>query len=452
MNAALLALLFVPDPATLDWAAFEAAVSSAPAPFTVALAAEEVPPGRRAWLKDAAAAGRLELALRLPRDPLLPALVAAAPDAAAEGLAASRALFRAAFGVEPAGFVSGAGLHDAGSLAALAAQGFAWTAAGTGAYARPWRAAERLHAVPAEPATDLASLSSALAAGPRTTLAAALAASEPFGVAPATWPAWASASSWLASPETARRAARLALAAEALERYQASGRAGADRLEKGAEALRAAASARLLDPASDEGPFRAAVLEVYKAAGERPPGPDGAEGAPVAAVLARGVEFTNAEASTAPWRPRLLRVERDGKSLTVTVEAPAAASLALYVDLNGLAGSGSTGLLEGRREALRGRDAWEFAALAGPGGGTLWRTRTPEPVEDFPVTAADGRWTFSLPGTRLRGSPSAWGFLLLTFPEDGDAPPGLLGTAEDQRRLGGEGPPPVLKAVRLLER
>lgn len=452
MNAALLALLFVPDPATLDWASFQAAVSSAPAPFTVALAAEEVPPERRAWLKDAAAAGRLELALRLPGDPLLPVLVAAAPEAAEEGLAASRALFRAAFGVEPAGFVAGAGLLDAASLSALSAQGFAWTAAGTGAYARPWRAGERLHAVPAEPVTDLVSLSSALAAGPRTTLAAALAGSEPFGVAPAAWPAWGGSASWLASPETGRRSARLRRGAEALERYQASGRAGADRLEKGAEALRAAAAARLLDPSAEPDAFLAAVAEVFKAAGERPPGPDGESGAPAMALLARGVEFKNAEASTAPWRPRLLRVERDGGSVTVTVDASSAASLALYIDLNGLAGSGSTHLLEGRREALRGGDAWEFAALAGPGGGTLWRTRTPDPIEEFAVSSSGGRWTFALPGTRLRGNPSGWGFLLLTRPEDAEAAPGLLGTAEDQRRLGGEGPPPVLKAVRLLER
>lgn len=470
MTAAVLALLFVPDPATLDWAAFSAAVSSAPHRFTVALAAEETPEAQRAWLKEATASGRVELALRLPRDPLLPLLNRHSPAALPEALAGSRAAFRAAFGTDPAGFVAGRAVLDDAGLRAAAAAGFAWTAAGAGAYSRPWRAAGTLLAVPLsprrppeEPAAGvvvgpdggLPALCDALAAGPWTSVAAAAAGSEPFGIAPASWTAWDGAGLWLESTSTRKAAAYFARAADALARFQASGRAGAERLERGADALRAAAAAEHFRPGAPPEPLAAAVAAVFKETGEPAPGLDGdAPGKVEASLLARGVEFRNAEGSTVPWRPRLLRVERSEGDVAVTVAAGSAAAAALYIDLNGLSGIGASRLLGGRREALRARDAWEFAALAGPEGGALWRVGAGEPgrLEELTATAEGGELRLTLPGKRLRGNPSGWGFLLLTFPEDGAEPPGLLGSSEDQKRLGAAGPPPVLKAVRLLER
>ncbi|TBR19948.1 hypothetical protein EPO15_13805 [bacterium] len=465
MTAALLALLFLPDPAALDWAAFSAAVSSAPHRFTVALSAEETPEVQRAWLKEAAASGRIELALRLPHDPLLPLLNRRSPAAAAEGLAASRAAFRAAFGVEPAGFVAGGAALDEASRRALAAQGFAWTAAGAGAYSRPWRAAGTLLAVPLSPAfppsepaagvvasSGLPALAAALAAGPWTTVGAAAAAAEPFGIAPSSWPAWDGAETWLESTATRKASAYFTRAADALARFQSSGHAAEDRLERGTEALRSAAAVRHFRPGAPPEPLAAAVAAVYKEIGEPAPGLEGdAPGAVEAALLANGVEFRNAEGSTVPWRPASLRVERVSGDVAVTVRASSAAA-ALYIDLNGLAGIGSTRLMAGRREALRARDAWEFAALVGPSGAALWRVGTGEPgrLEDLKAESVDGELRFVLPGKRLRGNPSGWGFLLLTTPAEGGGPAALLGSAEDQKKLSAGGPPPVLKAVRLL--
>lgn len=454
MTAALLALLFLPDPASLDWAAFQAAASSAPASFTVALSAEETPEPQRAWLKAAVAAGRLELAMRLPHDPLLPLLSRNAPGSAAEGLAGSRAAFRAAFGADPAGFVAGGAALDAASLRAVAAAGFAWTAAGPDAYSRPWRAGEKLLAVPVLPLRAVSELSAALSPAAKA-VGDVVAASDPFGIAPATWPAWDGAGTWLESTSTRKATAYFARAADALTRYQSSGRGESDRLERAAELLRSAAAVEHYRPGAPPEPLAAAVAAVYKELGEAAPSLEGdTPGGVEASLLAQGVEFQNPPGSTVAWRPRLLRVERAGDDVAVTVEAASGTTVALYIDLNGLAGVGSTRLMAGRREALRARDAWEFAALAGPSGGALWRVGVGEPSrqEDLAVTSQDDELRFSLPGKRLRGNPSGWGFLLLTMPASGGGPAGLLGSAEDQKRLFASGPPPILKAVRLLDR
>lgn len=467
MNAALLALLFLPDPAALDWAAFQAAVSSAPHRFTVALSAEETPATQRAWLKEAAAAGRLELALRLPKDPLLPLLARHSPAAMAEGLAGSRAAFRAAFGREPSGFVAGGALLDEASLNALRPLGFAWTAAGPGTYSRPWRAGPTLLAVPLsrnlaeEPATGrlvgagVPELRAALAAGRWTTVTEAADLAVPFGIAPAAWPAWDGAEDWLGSTSTAKAVAYFAAASEALTRFQGSGRARFERLERAADALRAAASAANFRPGAPPDQLASAVASVYKGIGEAPPGLDGeAPGRVSASVLARGVEFENPDGSTVPWRPLRLRVERSGDDVAVTIQGTTWAVVGLYIDLNGRPGIGSTRLMGGRREAVRGRDAWEIAALVASGAGALWRVgaRTPSRIEDLPVAVEGDELRLTLPGNRLRGNPSGWGFLLVTSDERGEGAAALLGTVEDQKRLSAGSPPPVLKAVRLLER
>lgn len=455
MTSALLALLFLPDPSALDWAALQAAVSSAPARFTVALAAEQTPEPQRAWLRAAAAEGRVELALRLPHDPLLPLLSRNAPASAAEALAGSRAAFRSAFGVEPTGFVAGNAALDAASLRAVAAAGFAWTAAGTDAYARPWRAGETLLAVPVVPVRTLDELTAAFTAGAPKSIGEAAAASDPFGIAPTTWPAWDGAGTWLESTSTRKATAYFARAADALARYQSSGRGESERHERAADRLRAVASAEHFRPGAPFEPLEAAVAALYKELGETAPDLEGATpGGVQASLLARGVEFNNAQGSTVAWRPRLLRVEREGADVAVTVEAASGTAVALYIDLNGLAGVGSTRLMGGRREILRARDAWEFAALAGPSGGSLWRVGVGEPSrqEDLVATTEGDALRFTLPGKRLRGNPSGWAFLLLTTPASGPAPLGLLGSTEDQKRLTAVGPPPVLKAVRLLDR
>lgn len=478
-------LLFVPRTDGLDWKAFEAVVASAPAAFTVALAPDGVPPAARAWLSSAAARGKVELALRLPSDPLAPALAKVRPGAFGEGVAMARASFKSAFGVDPAGFVAGGAALDPSSLRALDSLGFRWTAAGSGAFGRPWRAGARLCAVPFAPdavgtpalgraveetsgagaVPALTSLSSVLGAGGWTTAADALSASEPFAVAPASWPAWGGP--WLEDPGARRRLELLGRAAQALESYQSSGRASVERLDEASAALLAAAGPALWAPGASMEPLVAAVRKVFTSVGAEAPDAEGREAGEVAAaVVATGVEFTNPEASTAPWRPRLLRVERSAGGLTVTVRLasltadPSAklgfadARAELYIDVNGLARIGSSRLIE-RREMLRARDAWEFAVTVAPAGAKLWRTGGggPAVVADLEASAdpASGELTAVVPARYLRGTPASWGFLLITDGEPARRPC-LLGASGDQARLGAPGAPSVLKAVRLLDR
>ncbi len=489
------ALLFAPDAKALDWNAFRALVSAASVRFTVALAPEQTPEAERAWLREAAAAGRLELALRLSHDPLAPLLQQARPDAFLERLAAANPAFRAAFGVEPRGFVAAAAALDKASCAALAASGMHWTAAGEAGGPRPWRAAGTLLAVPfrtaavvaAEtgepfnaavdetaalpPGEGLAVLAGLLNRRPArwTTVAEAAGAAEAPYVVPSTWPAWAGAEGWLAAPDRRRARELYALAVESVDRYQNSGSATVSRLDAAAAALDRAAAARNFRPGAPIEPLLADIRAAFKAAGEQAPDAGVRSDEPAASLLERGVAFEVPEPpSTAAWSPRALRVEREGPDVaaTMTLRAltsdPAAplgfsgAAIELYIDINGLAGMGSTHLLGERREVLRSRDSWEFAVTIDSKGAALWRVGAPAPgrLEDLP-TAVDlkaGEIRVTLPGRRLRGNPSGWGYLLLAAPEGAPGQAVLLGDAADQKSLGKEGPPAVLKALRLLER
>lgn len=489
------ALVFAPDAKTLDWAAFRALASSAPARFTVALAPDAAPEAERGWLREAAAAGRIELALRLAHDPFMPLLQQARPDAVLERLAAARPAFRAAFGVEPRGFVAAAAELDAASFPALAAAGLRWTASGDAGGQRPWRVSGALTAVPFHGV----SASAAEAGGPAgaavdetavlregsglavlagllgqrqarwTTAADAADAAQPGVPSPPAWTAWAGAEGWLGAPDRRRARELYALAVEAVDRYQNSGSASVSRLDAASAALDRAAAVRNFRPGASLEPLVADIRAAFKAAGEVAPEAGARSDEPAAALLERGVAFEVPEpASTQPWSPRGLRVERQGDDLVAALTLRAlssdptaplgfsGAALELYIDVNGLAGSGSTRLLGERREVLRSRDAWEFAVTVDGKGAALWRTGQRDPVRLEDLTASvdlkAGEVRVTLPGRRLRGNPSGWGYLLLASPDGAPGQAVLLGGAAGQKALGGAGPPAVLKALRLLER
>ncbi|MBI2361923.1 MAG: hypothetical protein HYV15_00850, partial [Elusimicrobia bacterium] len=262
-------LLFVPDQAALDWAALRSAAAGTRARFSLALAPAATPEGERPWLRDAVQGGRLELCLRLSGDPFLPVMASARPGALAERLALEKALFRAAFGADPACFVAAGAAPGKEGLEALAANGFAWTAAGAGAFSRAWTAAEALKAVPfaapastgawrapepgaapgvavdesvaLAPGSGLALLKELLDSSAWETGLAAAKDEEAFGISPSEWPSWEGSAAWAASPENKAARRTYAQAADALERYQNSGTASVRSLETAAEALDAGA-------------------------------------------------------------------------------------------------------------------------------------------------------------------------------------------------------------------
>lgn len=492
-------LLFVPDPAALDWAALRALTGEARSRFSLALAPAATPEAERAWLREAAQSGRIELCLRLAGDPFLPVMAPARPSALPERLAVEKALFRAAFGTDPAGFVAAGAAPGPQALALLSANGFAWTAAGAGAYSRPWAAASTLRAVPfiaakspdaagdpepgisrgvvvdetvtLAPGAGLPLLKSLLERTSWGTAAQAALEEGAFGVAPASWPSWEDAGGWAAAEEGLPARRIYLLASEAVERYQNSGTASIKNLEKAAAALDAGAAIRRFRPGADPEPLIAALSPAFKAAGAAVPEADGGpgEGAVTATPLARGVSFTGAASvSTAPWLPQSLKVERIGSESVFTIalkglEAdPGAAlgfagvSVELYIDVNGLAGRGSTRLLGGRRHLIAAKDAWEFAVVIEPSGAALWRVGLPSPSRLTSLAAESdpekGEFRVRVPAGRLRGQPSSWGYLLLSTPAGAQEPQGLLGRASDQKLLMGEGTPPVLRALRLIER
>lgn len=491
-------LLFVPEQASLDWGTLRSLSAEGRPHFSLALAPSETPEPERGWLREAAQNGRIELCLRLAGDPFLPVMSPARPGSLPERLALEKALFRAAFGSEPACFVAAGAAPGPDGLGLLSASGFSWTAAGAGAFSRTWSAGGTLKAVPfvaakstaavqepepgtargvvvdesvsLAPGSGLALLKELLERASWGTGASAAGDEGGFGISPSDWPSWEGSEAWASGPEGKQARRIYALAAEAVEHYQNSGAASVRHLEKAAAALDAAASVRFFRPGADLEALIAALAPAFKAAGAAVPEADGGPGAGsvTATPLARGISFEGAPVSTATWVPRSLKVERVGAEILFTIvlnglEADPQADMGfsgvsaeLYIDVNGLAGRGATRLLGGRRHLVASKDAWEFALIAEPAGAALWRVGIPNPSRlesvKAEVDAEKGEIRAYVPAGRLRGQPSSWGYLLLTTPTGSEEPQGILGKAADQRLLIGEGTPPVLRALRLIER
>lgn len=493
-------LLFIPDQAALDWAGFHAAVSSAAVPFTAALAPAKIPASELPWLKDAVLSGRLELALRLEHDPLIILFTRQRPRTLLERLVEERAAFRTALGAEPMGFVAAGAVLDPAALRILAAQGFFWTAAGQEGHPQAWRTAAGIMAVPFRPAGPgedrrrpesgeapgavldetavlnpgqaLPILQAALKpGGPRWTTVYAHASLEgaPVETGIQSWPAWAGAGSWLDTPAAQRARELFNQAYAAVERYQNSGAAALPRLEAAGAALNRAAAAVHFRPGASLAALMADLAPALKAAGESASAADGkpSSGSVTASPLSSGVAFeAGARASTAPWLPLSLSVERQGTDLSLTVTLAGLKAdtgtavgfsgilLEVYIDVNGLAGSGATRLLGDRRARVAARDAWEFAVTVDGKGAALWRVGQPVPsrLQDLAAEASPekGEIHLSLPVRRLRGNPASWGFLTLTTPDGYAEPAGLLGATAEELPPGG--PPPTFKAARLIPR
>jgi hypothetical protein len=454
--------------------------------------------------------GRVEAALRLGGDPWMPLLERQSPDSLAERLAEGKARHKTAFGSAPAGLVPAAGSLDAGAAKLLAAQKIAWAAvsdsSSTDAWLQdgvcviPFRAllsTESVKLKPGEPprAVVLDEASGALApGGALVALASALdsgaqgrwaSVSETFppqsapGAAPAGgWPSWAPVDD---SPAAARAEALYGQAAEALARYQNSGIARIEALEKASTALRSAQSWRFhargaLDRPDTDKEYRSLLRAVFKATGQNAPaelvaasssGAGAAAEDELGARLASGrdgsrIWFENPAKSLAQtpqplpagreagdWTPRRLDVSWDANGIRVSVQTgasgeagPPVSAAQVYIDVNHLAGRGATRLLPETQAFVRSVDGWEYALAVDADGARLWRSspQGPVPIAELPVKADPTRSQLSaeIPRKLLRGDPSRWGYLVLTL-----APvPGSPRNAP--RFLAGPGGSPVL--------
>ena len=280
--------------------------------LTIAAAPEDVDdPALLAQLADR---GRIELALRIPGDPILPLIESRRPQDAASRIVLARQSHQKAFGRPPKGLVPGAGAFSSGLLGLAAAQGLRWVSVGDytlGEAAAAWFQQGGVALVPtkmlredelwSDDAQDGAvflmdsktQTVPARLAGCAETAAqlaeAALRRSERSSAPGASsWPAWTGpASSLSEDPESKRAWALYAEAAEAVTQYQNSGRAGLNVLDKAVSALYATQDSRFFRPApaqSDAREFQARLRNVYKILGMAAPnalqgggGPGGAD-------------------------------------------------------------------------------------------------------------------------------------------------------------------------------
>jgi hypothetical protein len=317
-----------------QWEALADALGSAPGfKFTLALTPAMLNDGVRDVLDQPLRTGRLELAMRIPGDPILP-LVAA--DSSPGGLhdvlarlALAREKFRSVLSTAPAGFVPGGGTPVAGLESALPALGVSWAAVGKGPPSRNggfWLAFTPLKSedrppvfqefeaaarpdpsLPAGPAAIV--LDEAAGLVPRGSLAALIkeladkgsawrwqtaseygapgsSASEGLDSPPLAgdgraqdWPGWAPTT--LDAPAARSAGKAYGTAAAALRRYQNSGTADLKALEHAAEALYAAGNGRYYrvlsgatagDTAAADRELRRHLMNVYRRIKQTVPG------------------------------------------------------------------------------------------------------------------------------------------------------------------------------------
>ena len=307
------ALLWIPEDSFSDWAALGALLAREPAlKLTVGLSPEMITPAAKEALGPWLSKGRLEAALRLAGDPILPLIAenpaAPRPEDVVRRIAAGRERYRAALGANPAGFAPGGGAVAPGLFGAFKEMGLSWVA--TGDYApstASWASSdgvsfvalreldqERLSgskesgcaAFVVDEADGLAapgSMLSALGAGKGkgwTTVAEALLAcrgAPRSAEAVKDWPSWAGDLALWRAPKGWALYGDTALA---LERYQDSGGANLALLEAATEALdqaqagryyRLLASDNIEQARRADRELRQRLMAVYRSLKQTPP-------------------------------------------------------------------------------------------------------------------------------------------------------------------------------------
>ena len=500
------ALVWIPPETFTQWSKVDGLMRARPElKLTIALTPRMATPLAKSALAPWAARGRVEIAARIPGDPVLPLTnahpAAPRPDDALERAAESRSAVESRMGVPVAGFVPGSGALDASLVGPLGASGAAWVLVGpyevgAGSWAAegravfvPARAADGAPAAPGAFAVDESSRADsslmaalALPGGERPGAGWATVAELVQGTGAradaakvSSWPGWDGAPAQAPTAPSARAAWNAyGEAAKALDRYQNSGAADLKVLENATRLLRKASDARFFraEPGA-AGPtpeLQASLLAVYKRL--HAPAPDESTGVRAAAGDSWAA-FDNPVATAAlapagapnadPWRLRGLRVEWDDERVLFRIEpgrvdeAPAAPrpEYDVYMDLNRIVGAGRIRLLDGRGAFAQPRDAWEFALSVAGRDARLWRAGAGEPDEiaRFPVDrdSVNAEIRVAVPRSLLRGNPARWGYIALAAAEE-PAPRilGLIAPLEVQKAvLENNGAPQRVPAVRL---
>jgi hypothetical protein len=328
-DSAKITVLWVPSESFSDWQDLDMLLDRyKDLRFTIALAPEDVPPAAASKLGSWVTAGRVELALRLKGDPVLP-LIADHPDAprpqdALDRLALARESFKTLFTVQPAGFVPGSGALSPPLLEGLNAMALPWVAAAeyTGS-TQSWAAMGKTVLVPCKavqtmgadispadltlpdyPDPDVFVVDEADGLVPEgawlrllkifadkhprpgwQTVTESVALRKTAGWVDAfavkTWPTWTgTAASWTSTPAAKKAWNLYGETARALEHYQNSGVAQIKTLEEATNELYEAQSARyyrLLGSPRDaqsqpaDRDLRSHLLAVYRKTKQTPP-------------------------------------------------------------------------------------------------------------------------------------------------------------------------------------
>lgn len=483
------ALLWVPPESFADWTVLSEFFKNNEAfKLTVGVSPEMLTPEAKSQLDPWIAQGRLELALRVPGDPILPLISrhpgAPRPDDPLNRIAAAREDYRAKTGTFPAGFVPGGGALEPELLESFGALGLRWVAAGDynkGADA-PWgiKNAATFIALSSDelqdgggegsaapdafvideaggsaPPGSLAKLLARLPSRSWLTLSQALETRSVVDAATISpWPTWSGDYSlWTRSPAQKKAWKMYADACLALDRYQNSGTADLKVLENATGQLYLAQSSKYyLAPENPGGPWHAHLAAVYRQINHALPLELRASGA----GPKHGPSWLEFEAYGAPagapaendiWKFLSLRVEWSAEDVTFIykmsrLEADESSlhgfgrlRLDTYIDLNRRAGSGSTKLLAGVKAHLISRDAWEYALTVAGSGARLYRFKAQaEPLLTAEVNPVidlkNAEIKVKIPRQLLRGNPLRWGYFAAAMEPEAKEIIGILGPAQ----------------------
>lgn len=267
-----------------------------------------------------------------------------------------------------------------------------------------------------------------------------------------TWmePDW---SSWIGQPAKNAGWDALRKTREALEAYKNSGRASVQRLDVAFEEIYSAQNSNYFASmgnssvsqalaADREHEFQATLLAVYRVIGQTPPedlfkATD--TGLPASVRTSSTTVHVDSSANgrehiliedalgdaLVPGGPDLKSLEvwatTESIHWTATLVSTAAATLDIYVDLNGQPNAGTPSFLDGRNLVTSPNDAWEYALSMSGQMATLYRTQgtgTYGIVQTFPLIVNGTQWHVTVPRDMMRGSPKRWGYQVLVMSGD----------------------------------
>ncbi len=423
--------------------------------------------------------GRLDLALQVPNAPILPLIVEdppyGYPDDVIQLAAQAKAGFFKTWNFLPQGLVLPYGAASPKLISLLERLGFAWMVAALGLPAidgayqsgslaiwdgapagkpsatvvRVWDEREMKGRLPFDTWNMEVKAKSGVFLLPHDADVSPISLGSKEIIKLRTWNA-PDGSAWVGLPEKNSSWAALRRTREALEKYKNSGQASVQRLDVAFEEIYSAQNSNYfaafgntaLSPALVEErthEFQATLLAVYRVIGQPPPDDLFATGQ-TALASGQHASSTTVRAESFPDGREHVSIEdatgdalvpggADLKSLevwassesvtwVVTVASSTAASIDIYVDLNGQPNAGTSSFLPGCPFGTSPTDAWEYAIAIAGSTATFYRTQgagTYGPVQTFPAIVDGGNFHVTIPRDIMRGNPRRWGYQVLVM-------------------------------------